>query len=207
MIIKKVNSKKKLYLKASILKILVSALMFLFFTIMFISCAPVSSNKSAAANKSTSEITSEELEEAVKALEESKEETIDYENASIGAEIKGAIPNYLCTDKDNYIKIEITNTSDFTWRKDGKNIVRVGYHYYGQDSGTADYSEYDKTARTALPKDSKPGETATVEVLINDIANKENLKEFILRDEQKIILSDNALKTLISTNYLNKNWK
>jgi hypothetical protein len=66
------------------------------------------------------------------------------------------------------VKIEVTNTSDFTWRADGKNGVRLGYHYYGQD---VDYTEYDKTARSALSENLEPGETATVEVLINDITN------------------------------------
>jgi len=168
MIRKKINFKRKPYFKTIIFKLSITALIFLFFTIILVSCTSGPSSKSAD-DESTSEITSEELEEAVKALEENNEEVVDYENVSVGAEIKGSIPNYLCTDKDNYIKIEITNTSDFTWKKDGKNIVRVGYHYYGQD---VEYTEYDKTARTALAQDLKPGETTTIEILINDITNK-----------------------------------
>jgi len=35
-----------------------------------------------------------------------------------------------------------------------------------------EYSEYDKTARTPLPQDVAPGETITVEILINDIKEK-----------------------------------
>ncbi|GAI24680.1 unnamed protein product, partial [marine sediment metagenome] len=87
-----------------------------------ISCTSQSSaeDTSTQADKQSAEesdespdvITSEELEEAVAALEEQ----IDYDNAVIGAELKGFIPSYLCTNKDNYIKIEVTNTSDFTWK-------------------------------------------------------------------------------------------
>src|SRR4030042_890965 len=65
--------------------------------------------------------------------------------------------------------IEITNTSDFIWQNNGNNPVRVGYHYYGQD---VDYSEYDNNSRTVFPNDVEPGESVTVEVLINDITNK-----------------------------------
>jgi len=107
-------------------------------------------------------------EEEIKELEEVVE-AVDYENALIGAEIKGYIPSFLCTDTDNYIKIEITNTSDFTWRSGGKNRVRIGYHYYGQD---VDYTDYDKTTRTPLPDNIEPGESVTIEVLINDITHK-----------------------------------
>ncbi|MCL5071596.1 MAG: hypothetical protein M1308_11990 [Actinobacteria bacterium] len=94
---------------------------------------------------------------------------VDFVNATIGAEIKGYIPSYMLTDKDNFIKIEITNTSDFTWRTDKPNLVRIGYHYYGQD---VDFTSYDQTARTVLPQEVKPGETVTVDVLINDIKNE-----------------------------------
>ncbi len=112
--------------------------------------------------------TEEELKQLEEAIAEEEIEIIDYDNALIGAELYGYIPSFLCTDTDNYVKIEVTNTSDFTWRADGKNRVRLGYHYYGQD---VDYTEYDKTARSALPENLEPGETATVEVLINDINN------------------------------------
>ena len=108
-------------------------------------------------------------EDEIKELEEAVE-AVDYENAEIGAEIKGYIPSFLCTDSDNYIKIEITNNSDFTWRSDGQNMVRIGYHYYGQED--VEYSDYDKTARTTLPDNLEPGESATVDVLINDIVNE-----------------------------------
>ncbi len=46
---------------------------------------------------------------------------IDYANAKIGADMVGAIPTFLLTDKDNFIKIEITNTSDFAWTSEGAN--------------------------------------------------------------------------------------
>ena len=169
MIRKKISCKIKAHFKTIIFKPLVITLISLSFIIILVSCTPGPSSKNATADETTPEITSKELKEAVKALEESEEEIIDYENANVGAEIKGSIPNYLCTNKDNYIKIEITNTSDFTWKKDGKNMVRAGYHYYGQD---VEYTEYDKTARTTLPQDLKPGETTTIELLINDVINK-----------------------------------
>ncbi len=110
-------------------------------------------------------------EEEIKELEESEEvtETVDYESAQFGAEIKGYIPSFLCTDSDNYIKIEITNTSDFTWKSGGNDSVRVGYHYYGQD---VDYQDYDNTTRTLLLDNVEPGESVFVEVLINDITHK-----------------------------------
>ncbi|MDD5600594.1 MAG: hypothetical protein PHC87_02390, partial [Actinomycetota bacterium] len=96
-------------------------------------------------------------------------EVVDYENAVISAEIAGYIPSYLCTNADNYVKIQITNTSDFTWKCKGKDRVCIGYHYYGQN---VDYSDYDKTERTLLPDNLKPGETAIVEVLINDVTHE-----------------------------------
>ncbi|HEX7560839.1 MAG TPA: hypothetical protein VF347_01485 [Candidatus Humimicrobiaceae bacterium] len=94
---------------------------------------------------------------------------VDYANAKIGADMVGAIPTVLLTDKDNFIKIEITNTSDFAWTSEGANgVVRLGYHYYGQD---VDFTDYDKTARTMLPKVVNPGDTVSVLVLVNDIKN------------------------------------
>jgi len=96
-------------------------------------------------------------------------EEVDFTNATIGAEIKGYIPSYMLTDKDNFIKIEITNTSDFAWRTDRPNLVRIGYHYYGQD---VDFTDYDRTARSELPQEVNPGETVTIDVLINDIKNE-----------------------------------
>jgi len=157
-------------------RFLLVSFLFLSLTVVFSSCSASSTEDSGTAaakdEAETKKITSEELEEAVKALEESKEEIIDYENVNAGAELKGFIPNYLCTDCDNYIKIEITNTSDFTWKKDGQNMVRIGYHYYGQSPDISDCAEYDSTIRTELPGDIKPGDTAVVEVLINDISKE-----------------------------------
>ncbi|MBU4292858.1 MAG: hypothetical protein KJ770_02250 [Actinobacteria bacterium] len=103
------------------------------------------------------------------AQETSPVEEVDFTNAIIGAEIKGYIPSYMLTDKDNIIKIEITNTSDFVWRTDRPNLVRIGYHYYGQD---VDFVDYDRTARSVLPQEVNPGETVTIDVLINDIKNE-----------------------------------
>ena len=40
-------------------------------------------------------------------LEEETIPLVDYQNATIGAEMTGAIPSFLCTNEDNYIKIEI----------------------------------------------------------------------------------------------------
>lgn len=159
--------------KLIIFRLLLVSFLFLSLTVVFASCSASptgdAGTTTAEGEAETKKITSEELEEAVKALEESKEEIIDYENANAGAELKGFIPNYLCTDCDNYIKIEITNTSDFTWKKDGQNMVRIGYHYYGQSPDISDCAEYDSTTRTSLPDDIKPGDTAVVEILINDI--------------------------------------
>jgi hypothetical protein len=91
---------------------------------------------------------------------------VDFTNATIGAEIKGYIPSYMLTDKDNIIKIKITNTSDFAWRTEVPNLVRIGYHYYGQD---VNFTDYDRTARSVLPQEVNPGETVAIDVLINDI--------------------------------------
>ena len=109
-----------------------------------------------------------------------KEETVDsvesedltnYDTVKVGAELKGAIPSFLCTNKDNILTIEIKNTSDFTWRNDSNNSVRVGYHYYGQD---VDASDYDGTVRTELKNNVAPGETIKVDMLINDIKQPGN---------------------------------
>ena len=113
----------------------------------------------------------EEMAEDTMALEEETVPEIDYQNATVGAEMIGAIPSFLCTNKDNYIKIQITNTSDFTWRNERPGVVRIGYHYYGQD---VDYVDYDGTQRTMLQKPVEPGETIMVIVLINDIINPGN---------------------------------
>jgi hypothetical protein len=87
----------------------------------------------------------------------------------IGAEMTGAIPSFMCINKKNMVTIEVKNTSDFTWRTDMPNLVRFGYHFYGQD---VSFTEYDNTIRTVLPHDVKPGETATVNVDIKDVLNK-----------------------------------
>lgn len=108
----------------------------------------------------------EEIVEAVKG-----EDLTDYDNAKVGAEIKGAIPGFLCTNKDNIITIEVKNTSDFTWRTDSRYPVKVAYHYYGQD---VDANDYDGTSRSVFEKDVEPGETVKVDVLINDITQSGN---------------------------------
>jgi hypothetical protein len=87
----------------------------------------------------------------------------------IGAEITGTIPSFMCINKKNMVTVEVKNTSDFTWRTEIPNLVRFGYHFYGQD---VSYTEYDNTIRTVLPHDVKPGETATVNVDIKDVLNK-----------------------------------
>ncbi len=124
------------------------------------------SGEEAAAAESSAE--PEAMSGDTMALEEEVVPEVDYQNATVGAEMIGAIPSFLCTNKDNYIKIKITNTSDFTWRNSRPGVVRIGYHYYGQD---VDYVDYDGTQRTVLPKPVEPGETIMVIVLINDIIN------------------------------------
>lgn len=154
--------------KIPAINLLIIIIISIFLIFIFISCAPTVTEK-IDVNKEESEsetggISEKEIEE----LEETVE-VVDYENAQIGAEIKGYIPSFLCTDIDNYIKIEITNTSDFTWISSGEDMVRIGYHYYGQDVGD---NNYDNPARTSLPNNLKPGESATIEVLIIGITNK-----------------------------------
>ena len=87
----------------------------------------------------------------------------------IGAEMTGAIPSFMCINKINMVTVEVKNTSDFIWRTDIPNLVRFGYHFYGQD---VSFTEYDNTIRTVLPHDVKPGEIATVNVDIKDVLNK-----------------------------------
>jgi len=144
-------------------------LLLLFSSLFVFSCGiPADGASGNEEKEDTPGFTEEELEQLEEAIAEEEIEIVDYDNALIGAELYGYMPSFLCTDTDNYVKIEVTNTSDFTWRADGDNCVRIGYHYYGQD---VDYTEYDKTARSSLPENLEPGETATVEVLINDINN------------------------------------
>ncbi|MCJ7666427.1 MAG: hypothetical protein MUO59_06810 [Actinobacteria bacterium] len=138
-------------------------------SIPLISCGPAASSSDKNGSlQDVGELSQKELEDLEKTLDEEVIEVVDYENAQIGADISGYMPMYLCTDADNYIKVTVTNTSDFTWRASGTNKVRLGYHYYGQD---VDFGEYDKNTRTVLPDNLEPGESATVDVLINDITN------------------------------------
>ncbi|MES0341405.1 MAG: hypothetical protein ABUK08_03725 [Candidatus Humimicrobiaceae bacterium] len=141
----------------------------LLISVSLISCSPaaVSSGENSG-SKTGEELTEEEIGELAEALEEEVVEAVDFESAQLGAELSGYMPSYLCSNADNYVAVEVTNTSDFTWRVSGTNTVRIGYHFYGQD---VDFVEYDKTARSVLPDDLEPGETARVEVLINDIIN------------------------------------
>jgi hypothetical protein len=141
----------------------------LLISVSLISCGPaaVSSGENSG-SKTGEELTTEEIEELAEALKEEVVEAVDFESAQLGAELSGYMPSYLCSNADNYVAVEVTNTSDFTWRVSGTNTVRIGYHFYGQD---VDFVEYDKTARSVLPNDLEPGETARVEVLINDIIN------------------------------------
>ena len=147
--------------KTPAISILIIGLISIFTIFTLFACTPLETKK----------IDVDVDEGEAQTLEESEEEIVivDYESAQFGAEIDGYIPFFMCTDNDNYVKIEITNTSDFTWQNGGGNPVRVGYHYYGQD---VDYSEYDNNSRTIFPNDVEPGESVTVEVLINDITNK-----------------------------------
>jgi len=135
-------------------------------TTQSLSGANESQNSSASSQQNSENSVQEEIVNSVKG-----EDLTDYDNVKVGAEIKGAIPGFLCTNKDNIIPLEIKNTSDFTWRTDSKNSVRVGYHYYGQD---VDESNYDSTTRTEFDKNVEPGETVKVNLLINDIKKPGN---------------------------------
>ena len=141
----------------------------LLISVSFISCSPaaVASGENGV-SETGEELTEEEVKELAETLEEEVVEAVDFESAQLGAELSGYMPSYLCSNADNYVTIEVTNTSDFTWRASGTNTVRIGYHFYGQD---VDFVEYDKTARSVLPNNLEPGETARVDVLINDITN------------------------------------
>lgn len=149
-------------------------ILILFLSITFVSCsgpssAPAESGNSPAVQEDKETMTEEEIEELAEEVKEEEVDIVDYENASVGAEIKGFIPALLCTDADNYIKIEVTNTSDFTWRVSGQNRIAVGYHFWGQD---VNFQEYDNPTRSSLPDNLEPGETAVVKVLIDNIENK-----------------------------------
>ena len=134
--------------------------------------SPESSSKTDIENpaEDNGDISSEEPQDTA-ALEEENVPVIDYSSATVGADMVGAIPSFLCTNIDNYVSIKITNTSDFPWRTERPGIVRIGYHYYGQD---VDFVDYDGTARSNLPHTVNPGETVSVLVLINDIENPGN---------------------------------
>lgn len=162
---------KKFNIKNKILITLFIALVSVFLIITFTSCSGKTSNSTESSGDSAQESTDNNIvqEEIVESIPE--EDLTDYDNAKVGAEIKGAIPGFLCTNKDNYITVEIKNTSDFTWRTDSRYPVKVGYHYYGQD---VDSSDYDGTSRTFFEKNVEPGETVKVNVLVNDIKQPGN---------------------------------
>lgn len=146
----------------------------LFLIILSTSCSSILGGSATAktdvgTNQESSNGNEENANGDTNAQEMSPVEEVDFTNATIGAEIKGYIPSFMLTDKDNFIKIEITNTSDFAWRIDRPNLVRIGYHYYGQD---VDFTDYDRTARSELPNEVNPGDTVTIDVLINDIKNE-----------------------------------
>jgi hypothetical protein len=147
-------------------------------TMLFISCSallPVSDSSTENGQEQqdtgngSSEITDQASGDSISSEENMESvETVDYASAKVAAEMRGYVPSFLSTVNDNYIEITITNNSDFEWRNEKPAVVRIGYHYYGQD---VDYSDYDKTVRTPLPNPVKPGETITVRVLVNDIKN------------------------------------
>jgi hypothetical protein len=135
----------------------------IFLILSIFSCTPAGTDKIDVTPPSS-------IEDEVKEPEEVEEvyEQVDFENAEIGAEMTGYIPSFLCTNSDNYIKIEIKNTSDFTWRAGGENRVRISYHYWDQNG---DNSAYENN-RTPLPNDLEPDESALVDVLINAVTEE-----------------------------------
>lgn len=173
--IKRMNNQNKIMAKNNIMIKLfiitaVCAVLSIFILAACDSMLPSTPEKIDIETTDAKSITSQEP--AVIATETTEEiPYVDYKNAVIGVEFTGYIPSFLCADKDNYIKIDITNTSEFSWRHTRPGIVRVGYHYYGQD---VDYVDYDRTSRTELPYTLEPGETVTLMVLINDIINPGN---------------------------------
>jgi hypothetical protein len=139
---------------------LIATAMSIFLILNISSCTPAAADKIDVTPPPGTEEDAEVLEELY--------EPVDFENAEIGAEMTGYIPSFLCTDTDNYIKIEIKNTSDFTWRANGEDRLRISYHYWGQD---VDNSAYENN-RTSLPDNLEPGESASVEVLINAVTEE-----------------------------------
>ena len=172
----KLKSKEKI--QSKILSVITVTFIFFiliaFLIISSTSCSSILGGSATAktdvgSNQESSNVNEENANGDTNAQEISPVEEVDFTNAIIGAEIKGYIPSYMLTDKDNIIKIKITNTSDFAWRTDVPNLVRIGYHYYGQD---VDFTDYDRTVRSVLPQEVNPGETVAIDVLINDIKNE-----------------------------------
>lgn len=144
------------------------------FLLLFSACSPVQASgdqaemQDARIEETAADTAADESIEDIAGVEEEPPADINYQGLETGAEMTGYIPSSLCTDRDNFIRIDITNTSDFAWRNKRPGIVRIGYHYYGQD---VDFVDYDKTARTELPGIVNPGETVSVHVLVSDIVN------------------------------------
>ncbi|MEI7615579.1 MAG: hypothetical protein WCJ54_02610 [Actinomycetota bacterium] len=156
-------------------------------------------NNSQSENQDSGAVSGDEVvqEETVDSVK--GEDLTDYDTVKAGAELKGAIPGFLCTSKDNIVTVEIKNTSDFTWRNDSVNSVRVGYHYYGQDT---DASDYDSTSRTALVNNVAPGETIKVDMLINDVKQPGNyVIQIDLVLEGKYWFSSKDMQMIESTVY------
>ena len=179
--------------------ILISAVMVSFLIISsLVSCGGSSNNAQTDNQNSVTTkgdgVVQEETVNSVKG-----EDLTNYDTAKAGAELKGAIPGFLCTNKDNIMVVEIKNTSDFTWRNDSKNSVRVGYHYYGQD---VDASDYDGTMRTELKNNVAPGETIKVEMLMNDIKQPGNyIIQIDLVLEGKYWFSSKGMEMIESPTY------
>jgi len=179
--------------------ILISAVMVSFLIISsLVSCGGSSNNAQTDNQNSVTTkgdgVVQEETVNSVKG-----EDLTNYDTAKAGAELKGAIPGFLCTNKDNIIVVEIKNTSDFTWRNDSANSVRVGYHYYGQD---VDASDYDGTMRTELKNNVAPGETIKVEMLMNDIKQPGNyIIQIDLVLEGKYWFSSKGMEMIESPTY------
>lgn len=179
--------------------ILISAIMVSFLIISsLVSCGGSGNNAQTDNQNSVTTkgdgVVQEEIVNSVKG-----EDLTNYDTAKAGAELKGAIPGFLCTNKDNIMVVEIKNTSDFTWRNDSANSVRVGYHYYGQD---VDASDYDGTMRTELKNNVAPGETIKVEMLMNDIKQPGNyIIQIDLVLEGKYWFSSKGMEMIESPTY------
>jgi len=168
------HNKKLFYMLLVVLSLIVVSLALFASSACSMILSPESATKIDVENpENASQGNQEEASQDTAALEEEQENLpeIDYRSATVGAEMVGQIPSFLCTNKDNLISIKITNTGDFPWRNERPGIVRIGYHYYGQD---VDFVDYDGTSRSTLPDIVNPGDTVTVLVLINDIENPGN---------------------------------